>query len=184
MKYSILQSLQLAHFQQMYLLELTYYKAAFITPAEEAYNWYKRFPNSTIAAANEQGDIIGFINLFPVQPHIFKQIENGTFNDAELKVEDIVDITKNEEPLQMFLSCIVVSNSYRGLGVTQLLLKTAKEKYKSVEHRCQYIITDNITDAGQHFSKKYGFMKQQATKHQSFIYKQLYADFVKLVTAI
>lgn len=182
MDFYILQSLNRSHFEQMHNLELHYYEEEFITPADEAYAWYLRYPYSTVAATNNQGNILGFVNLFPVKPTIFKQIERGTFNDASLKVDDIVNIAVNHnEPLYMFLSCIVISEAARGKGVTEALLLAATEQYEIVAHRCQTVITDNITQAGQRFSVKYGFKKQQLTNHNSSLFKQSYSDFVKTI---
>ena len=56
---------------------------------------------------------MGFVNLFPVSDEVFAKLKAGEFNDKNLSVDDIVDIGSvlgdlPNEPLHMFLSCIVV----------------------------------------------------------------------------
>lgn len=177
----ILEELHELHFRQMYNLEKEYYSEEYIAPHQEVYQWYQRFPYTTFAAA-EAGEIIGFINLFPIRGPLFEEIKAGRYNDKDLTVSDITDINEEcGEPLHMFLSCLVVRSEKRKQGVTELLLRTAVNYYQPYAERCAYIITDNVTQEGQRFSQRYGFEPLQASNHNSKLYIQEYASFERRV---
>lgn len=179
----ILTQLTLEHFKQMEKLESKYYGEDCITPALQAYEWYVRFPYTTHAAA-EEGSIVGFINLFPVTGTTFEGIMAGRFNDKFLTIENIVDITASKtEPLHMFLSCILTEPQYRGKKLTLQLLKKAAETYAPVAHRCDVILTDNVTAEGERFSRKYGFTPVCESDHGSWVYSQSYERFYKRLFA-
>lgn len=176
-----LENLTPCHFIQMYELEQKYYAETFITPYEEAYRWYQRFPYTTFAVA-EGDQIIGFINLFPIQRAIFRQIKQGNFNDKELTVADIVDLSEpDQEAIPMFLSCIVVADAWRKKGVTDFLLRTAVDYYRTYAARFDVIVTDNLTVEGQRFSKRYSFKPLTTSQHDSQLFIQTYASFQKNV---
>jgi len=177
----LLSRLTLNHFKQMEQLEREYYDDAYITPAEQAYTWYERFPNTTIAA-EAGGHIIGFVNLFPVVDAVFQSIMAGRFNDKNLTLEAIVDADASQtEPLHMFLSCIVVREEYRPRNAARLLLKSAVNTYAPVAHRCDVILIDTVTPAGESFAKRYGFTPVRQSRYGSSIYSQRYAQFQSLV---
>lgn len=178
---AIVDDLTEAHFAQMAALEQKYYPSDCITPPAEAYRWYRHYPGSTIAAA--VGDeIVAFVNLFPVKEEIYRSLRAGTFNDHTLTVEGIVDPEKNNgEPLFMFLSCVLTEPEYRHLGLTRHLLRLAVEQYEPVAERCRGIITDNVTEEGAVFSRRYGFEQVKSSTHNSLIFEQDYGSFVEHV---
>lgn len=169
------------HFEQMAALEKKYYGEDCITPPAEAYRWYQRYPGTTIAAA--MGDeIVAFVNLFPVKLPIYEALRAGTYNDHTLTLEGLADPEDgSEEPLHMFLCCVLTEPAYRGLGLTRHLLSLAVEQYEPVKHRCRSIITDNVTPEGAEFSRRYGFEQVQTSKHDSLIFEQDYATFAARV---
>lgn len=179
----IVQRLSESHFHQMYQLERTYYSEEYITPYEEAYLWYRRHPYTTFAVA-EAGQVLGFINLFPIQEALFEQMKSGRYNDKDLTVSNIVAVQETgEEPLHMLLSCIVVSEEKRKEGVAELLLRAAVNYYQPYADRCAFIVTDNVTPEGERFSKRYGFVPLKASDHGSQLYIQAYAGFQSRVLA-
>lgn len=178
MDISILNKLDFSHFEEMMQLENQFYDDEYITPAMEAYLWYKEYPHTTIAAA-ENNKIIGFVNLFPVKKDIFEGIKAGTFNDQALSTNDIESL--NSEELYMFLSCIVVKNKYRKYGITKKLLQKAIIQYNEVEKHCKWIVIDTVTEDGARFSEKYGFSFVRESNHNSKIYIQTYYDFIQHV---
>lgn len=181
MKVEILKNLNELHFLQMYQLEREYYSEEYITPYQEVYRWYRKFPYTTFAAA-EADEIVGFINLFPIRNSLFEEIKNGRYNDRDLTVSDILNVhAENETPLNMFLSCLVVSKERRKQGMTELLLRTAVDYYQPYAERFGFIITDNVTQEGQRFSQRYGFQPLQASGHDSQLYIQTYASFQRRV---
>lgn len=177
----ILDQLNEMQFTEMEELEKRFYSSEYITPAKESYHYYMRFPLSTIAASDE-GRIVGFINLFPVVDEVYKSLLNGTYNDSNLTFLDIAEIDRSStDRLHMFLSCIVVDNAYRKQGVTRALLKAAVERYSVVKHRCDYIVTDNVTQDGCRFSMGLGFKFVCKTDHESSVFIMLYDEFVKAI---
>lgn len=78
-----------ADFDVMAAMEARFYGDDLITPAQEAWRWYERHPFTTLAGRDACGRIAGFINLFPVREPVYEALIAGTFNDAELAVEDV-----------------------------------------------------------------------------------------------
>lgn len=171
----ILNEMNYEHFKIMMLLEKEYYSEEFITPVDEAYNWYKKFPNTTVAATDGER-IVGFVNLFPIKKEIFELILVGKFNDQNLTLNHIESF--NSERFNMFLSCIVVKKEYRKMGLAKKLLQSAVMQYESISDRCDWIIVDNVTEEGERFSEKYGFSFVCHSTHNSKVYIQPYKDFV------
>ena len=179
----LLTTLNLSHFDQMFQMEQQFYGSDHITPAEEAFAWYQRFPY-TVVAAEDHGRIAGFVNLFPVCDAVLNQLRQGTFNDRDLTVDQIVDIHASQtEPLHMFLSCDVIASEYRKHGLTNLLLRKATEQYAAVEHRCDVIVTDNVPPEGCRFAQTYGFVPLRSSDHDSLLQEQSYRRFCSLVRA-
>ncbi len=175
----LLQQLSYAHFEQMAQLELQFYGAEFITPPQEAYRWYQRYPY-TVVAAVAQDKVVGFVNLFPVKKHIADALRAGVFNDHNLTLDGVADIhPPADTPLHMFLCCAVVAPAYRAQGLTRELLRAAAAQYAAVAHRCTEVITDNVTAEGETFSQRYGFRLLRHSDHGSAIYTQPWADFVQ-----
>lgn len=175
----LLQQLCYAHFEQMAHLELQFYGEEFITPPQEAFKWYQRYPYTVVAAAADD-KIVGFVNLFPVKKHIADALRAGVFNDHFLTLEGVEDIhAAANAPLHMFLSCVVVAPAYRAQGLTRALLQAAAAQYTHVAHRCTEVITDNVTPDGELFSQRYGFRALRRSDHGSVIYMQPWADFVQ-----
>ena len=172
----IIPSLTFQHFQEMEALELQFYDAAFITPAEESWRWYKHHPHSTVAAAAD-GRLIGFVNLFPVKQEIYKALREGRFNDHFMELEHVADITS--APLHMFLCCILVDKNHRRQGITRQLLRAAVQPYLNLP--CLKVITDNVTADGCSFSERYGFTRICDSDHNSIIYEQDWKSFTEKV---
>ncbi|MBR7110226.1 MAG: hypothetical protein IKC90_09305, partial [Akkermansia sp.] len=61
------------------------------------------------------------------------------------------------------------------------ILRAAVEQYAAVAYRCAEVITDNVTAAGEAFSRRYGFRELLRSDHDSTVYTQSWADFVKRI---
>ena len=169
------------HFEQMAVLEESYYSPEFITPAAESQRWYDTYPYTTVVAAAGDG-IAGFVNLFPVKQAVFDALLAGQYNDHDMTTEAVVDLSRhNGETLEMFLSCIVVARPFRGSGLVRALLQEAIRPYLPYLDCCNRIITDNITPDGERFSRRYGFRCIGSSTHSSRLYIQPFADFVRKV---
>ncbi|MEF9951499.1 MAG: GNAT family N-acetyltransferase [Clostridium sp.] len=175
--------LYLEDFKEMEDLEKEYYSSEFITPYTESYMWYKKAPHS-IYVEKINGEIAGFINMFPVNREVFNSIKKGEFNDAALRFSDIISIDNVKNRDNMFLSCIVVNKKYRGIGIALKMLTSSIDIYRSVNSKIENIITDNVTKDGENFSIKIGLKKEVESNHNSQIYIGNYLEFVDNVNKI
>ena len=130
--------------------------------------------------AREGERIVGFANVLPVRESLFERILQGSFNDAELTAEDILPLSAlNDEPFELFLSCIVIERNHQGQGLARELLAKAMESYLRVDaigsHR---IVTDSATDQGEHFSQSMGFEYVGPSDHGTKIYATGVAKFL------
>jgi len=176
----IAKELSFKDFEKMSALELKFYGEDYVTPAEEAYLWYQKYPH-TVTAAKEGDSIAGFVNLFPVKDDVFEKLKAGKFNDSQMKLDDIADINGTDGKLNMFLCCIVIDEKYRRGSFTKKLLLTAAQQYESVYEKCGDIVTDNVTKDGSQFSDRYGFSFVCNSNHGSKIYIQKFADFLNRI---
>lgn len=78
-----------ADFAAMAALEAACYGADYITPAAEAYAWYRRDARSTVAAVDASGALAGFVNLLAVRPEIHRALLLGAFNDSALTADGL-----------------------------------------------------------------------------------------------
>lgn len=174
-------------FIRMHDLELKFYDESHITPYQEAYRWFLAFPWSN-CSVYEEDRLAGFLDLFPVSPSVYEKIRAGTFNDADLTTEDIIDINQPpDHPVGLFLSCIVVDEDYRKSGVLKMLLEHQTDFYRHLTKeglRVDRIITDNVTRSGELFSEKMGFTRIGETDHDSVIYEMDFNEFEKKVKSL
>lgn len=190
----VLGALDMGRFEEMERLEAGCYGPEFIAPAAEAYAWYLRLPDSTVALADGAGAVVGFVNMFPVTDGVYRALRAGTFNDADLKASDVVDVSglaagpgpgfegaPAPGPLHMFLSCIVVDRAHRGGEVARALLREAVARYERIEGLVDEIVTDNVTPEGVRFSRRWGFAPVCASDHASQVFAQPYAAFARRV---
>ncbi|MEG1548457.1 MAG: hypothetical protein RR232_07845 [Clostridia bacterium] len=169
--------LTLSNFEQMSALERRYYGDDHITPAAQAYAWYLQYPY-TVTAMLDSGRVAGFANLFPISDRVFQSLQAGSFNDKYLTLDDIVDISIGGlAPLHMFLCCIVLDAAYRADCMSFKLLLAAMQPYEALLPRCDILITDNVTQHGEHFSQRLGLCKLCDTAFGSKIYQAEYSIF-------
>lgn len=181
----IMQDLTESDYMKMEALEGRYYTDEHITPWQEAFSWYEKYPWSTRVMSCD-GEIAGFLDLFPIKKNIYESLSNGTFNDKELTGDGIVDILSvRDETMPLFLCCMVVDEAYRKKGVLMKLLKDHLVWYDDVarERNLKFssVITDNVTPEGERFSVRMGFNKITETRYDSVIYEKEYADFRRMI---
>lgn len=177
----IKKKLSLKNFYEMQLIEKYYYSDEYITPAKESYLWYKNHPNS-IRVAVENGEVVGFINLFPIPKDIYEQIQSGEYNDSEMTYRDIQKVEKTDMEIYLFLSCLAIKQSHRKSDALKILLESYIAYYeKLIQSGTQIkgIITDNITQSGLKFSLKMGFKNTKISMHNSYICEGEYTTFVE-----
>lgn len=174
--------------EEMAALEAQCYDDEFITPVDESWEWYQRFPTSSVAAVDDAtGEIVGFVDLFPVEQPVFDALCAGRFNDADLTADQILPLPAAGagEPLlsTMFLSCIVLAPQWRGRGLARRLLREAARAYEGYVAPDARIVTDNVTAAGERLSQRLGFELRCRSEHDSCIYERDYAGFVRALEA-
>lgn len=166
-------------------LEKRYYGEEHITPYAESYEWYVQRPHS-ILALEEDNLIIGFMNLFPVQPDIYEQITNGTYNDKYLTYKEIISV--ESEPvtsMNLFLSCIVIDDRFRKSPALTMLLGSYVEYYETFRRkgvRMEWIVGDAVTADGERFFDRIGLKRHCVSNHYSTIFRGTYHEFFKAVT--
>lgn len=185
--------LNIADFKEMQAMEKQYYNSDYIADYKDAFDWYENFSFTTMAI-EDQGKIIGFLDLFPVKESIFYSLKKGMYNDKNLKTEDIVDIGKIKDMMDikkikdvqydLFLCCIVIDKAYRKTDAVKLLLKTYMNFYQSFSTQgisFDEVITDNVTIEGERFSEKLGFKKLLKSDHGSVVYGHKFKDLCEIV---
>lgn len=172
----IKKNLTLEDFKKMKVLESKFYEDEFITPYEEVYDWYSKFEYS-IRIVEDKGQVVGFLNLFPIKDEIFNLLKSGEFNDKYLKTDHIVDLknldlNKCQNGINLFLSCILIDADYRKTNALKLLLEEYAKYYSKVEERVTInnVITDNVTESGARFSRRLGFNKVTDSNHESEVF--------------
>ncbi len=177
----IADELEISDFYRMAALERRFYGDDYITPPEESWAWYKEFPESVVAARDVQtNDIAGFVNLFPVSAEIGDALLAGTFNDAELTVEDIAG---PEDAATMFFCCAVMGEGYRGKGLMRSLVHRALEPYRGLSDKIPYVVADTVTGDGARLMERFGFEFVRLSDHGTRIYAQPFSRFVDRVDA-
>lgn len=176
-------ALRRADFDAMAAMEARFYGEDLITPAEDSWRWYLRHPFSIVAERGEDGRVAGFANLFPVRREVFEGIVAGTFNDADLGADDIVDPWSDGSvgPLHMFLSCIVVDELHRGGACSRRLLQAAAAQFSDVADRALDIALDAATPSGERLARRYGFGARGASDHGTTVWVRDYAGFARML---
>ena len=177
----IAEKLGIDDFFEMASLERRFYGDEFITPPEEAWEWYRAFPGSVVAAKDLQtGRVAGFVNLFPVRREVGDALLAGTFNDAALTVADIAGAGV---PATLFFCCAAMDEGYRGNGLLRRLVWTALEPYRELAGVVDLVVADTVTGDGACLMERFGFGLVGDSDHGSRVYAQPFPEFVDRVDA-
>ena len=174
-------SLARADFDAMAAMEARFYGEDLITPAEESWNWYECYPFTIVAARGEQGEIAGFVNLFPVNENVHATLLAGAFNDANLTTDDVVDPWAqgaDSAPLHMFLSCVVVDTPWQGSDLAYRLVARAAEQYAQFAARIADVTIDTATPDGADFARNLGFAPVCPSDHGTQIWQSTWENFL------
>lgn len=181
------QKLTLSDYREMYELERKFYGEEHITPYQEAYRWHLVHPGHC-RAMEDRGRIVAFVDMFPIQDAVYQQLMAGNFNDRDLTEEGLLQL-EGEKPClaQMFLCCVVVEKEYRRTGALLELLQAHLDFYQHYQEqgfRFQWIVTDNVTQDGERFSRRMGFERIGETSYGTVLYRMPYAAFLKTVSTM
>ena len=174
-------SLTRSDFDEMAAMEARFYGEDLITPAEESWHWYERYPFTIVAARGEQGEVAGFVNLFPVSEGVHAAILDGAFNDANLTTDDVVDPWAqgaDSVPLHMFLSCVVVDTPWQGGGLAYRLVARAAEQYAEFASRIADVTIDTATPDGAGLARNLGFTLVCPSDHGTQIWQSTWENFL------
>ena len=170
-----------ADFDAMAAMEARFYGEDLITPAEESWHWYERYPFTIVAARGERGEIAGFVNLFPVNESVHAAILDGAFNDANLTTDEVVDPWAqgaDPEPLHMFLSCVVVDVPWQGSGLAYRLVAQAAAQYADFAARIADVTIDTATPDGAGLARNLGFTSACLSDHGTQIWQSNWENFL------
>ena len=184
----IKKELTLEDFKYMEQLELKYYSEEHVTPHKEAYQWHLANPD-TSSVLEEEGRIIGFIDMLPLRKAVIDRILDGSFNDKYLKADDLVSMDKlrEGESVDLLLSCIVVEKEYRKTGALKMLLDDKMEYYRNFVKKgivIDSIVTSNVTEDGVRFSERMGFQRVGTSNHGTALFRTTFREFDERVRAM
>ena len=169
---TITQQLTPEDFQAMAKLEQQYYPAAYITPPKECYRWYLRFAPSVFCAKDE-GKVVGFLNLFPIDQTMRDALLDGIYNDADFQAKDIV-LPQPNQTLHLFLSCAAVDPAYRNRPVMEALLQAYflyyQELMQTLPCQVEDVLCDTVTPEGAHLAHRLGLSPFGSSNHQSQVF--------------
>ncbi len=174
-------TLTCSDFDEMAAMEARFYGEDLITPAEESWHWYERYPFTIVAARGERGEIAGFVNLFPVNESVHAAILDGAFNDANLTTDEVVDPWAqgaDPEPLHMFLSCVVVDVPWQGSGLAYRLVAQAAAQYADFAARIADVTIDTATPDGAGLARNLGFTSACLSDHGTQIWQSNWENFL------
>lgn len=174
-------SLACADFDAMAAMEARFYGEDLITPAEESWNWYERYPFTIVTARGERGEIAGFVNLFPVSEDVHATLLTGAFNDANLTVDDVVDPWaqgSGDSALHMFLSCVVVDTPWQGSGLAYRLVAQAAAQYADFAAHIADVTIDTATPDGAGLARNLGFAPVCPSDHGTQIWQSTWDNFL------
>lgn len=172
--------LTMEDFVAMEEMEAACYGPEYITPAAEAFAWYEKNPDSTLAFADETGMIQGFVNLFPLTERVAALLKRGCFCDHDLTAADVLSPASGLRA-DLFLSCILVSPAYRGTGLPLMLVRAAVERCAPMEETAGRIYLDAVTPGGAGLALRLGFRPLAATEYGTHLFSCRYGAFARRV---
>ena len=119
--YHLKKTLCSADFEVMAEMEARYYGSEAISTSSIMWDMYQVYPYTTFAWETA-GELVAFINLFPVKAPVYEDFIKCKISDSEIDLEDIFDISDSpqKQPVPMIFSCILILEDYRK---TDLLAK-------------------------------------------------------------
>lgn len=181
--YKIDNKLTLADFIEIENIEHTYFENDNITNANEVWKWYTKNKLTCVAVRDKNSNLVGSINILPINEKVFNDIYNDKINESSIVAEDILQYEDNSL-YYMYLSSISIKkellNNYE---LITTLLKGALELLNILENRnitIKKIMADASTIHGEKICKKLLKMDYiTETSHNSKIYCSSGENFYK-----
>lgn len=134
---------------------------------------------------------MGFLDILPVNRTTCLKIMAGRFNDRNMKTDDVLTpkemMSKDHQPISLFVSCAVVHPDYRGKSVTAHLFgEYLKQLNQMVRLGVEFdkVIGDCVTPEGERFSQKIGMKYLTSSDHGTKIYTGSFSEFLKRITSL
>ena len=181
--YKIDNKLTAADFIEIENIEHTYFENDNITNANEVWKWYTKNKLTCVAVRDKNSNLVGSINILPINEKVFNDILNDKINESSIVAEDILQYEDNSL-YYMYLSSISIKkellNNYE---LITTLLKGALELLNILENRnitIKKIMADASTIHGEKICKKLLKMDYiTETSHNSKIYCSSGENFYK-----
>ena len=175
-------------FIDMEQMELAYYSEDHVTPYEEAYQWYLANPGLDMAV-EDSGKIVAFSDIIPLKPAVYERVLERSFNDKYLTAEDMLQMEalKKGDVVNLLLSCIVVQEEYRKTEALKLLLNHHLDYYREFIRNgisVDWVLTSNVTEAGERFSERMGFERLGRTSHGSTLFRIRFSELDQRVMSM
>jgi len=171
-------------FKQMATIEALYYEEKYITDWQDSYDWFV-YSKDTIVAVEEQDNIVGFMNLFPISDQLYEQIHGAGYHEGYLDLNDVLRVRDGvQDAYHLFLSCVVVHPNHRKSNALNIILAEYASRYEAYRLRgtgFKMVITHNVTEDGLKFSNRLGFTQVTKTNDGTHICKINYDDFIQHV---
>lgn len=133
--YKIDNKLTAADFIEIEKIEHTYFENDNITNANEVWKWYTKNKLTCVAVRDKNSNLVGSINILPINEKVFNDILNDKINESSIVAEDILQYEDNSL-YYMYLSSISIKkellNNYE---LITTLLKGALELLNILENR-------------------------------------------------
>lgn len=159
-------------------LENRYYGDDFVVGGDDAEEWNDLFPFQQVAAVMD-GEIVGFLEMFPVHDSLVEGYLTGKLNEQDIEVCHMVDIY-NEPPgtYTMLICTTLIEEAYRGQGILRKLFKNRFAFYEKFEEKgfvFDKTIADTVSVHGSKLVEKLGMQMKLETSFGTKIYMGSYS---------
>lgn len=172
--------LSLDDFIEMEKIECQYFPNENISPAIEAYQWYKIDKNSCFVI-KQQSKVIGFVNVLSLKKDIFYKIKFNEMNESDIKMDDL-ELNKDKYYNYLYFSTIAIDKSFRNLKTLKELLNVSIKKILEIVNQgfiIKEVMADCLTKEGKKITERFLKLKEyNKTSHNSTIYTLSGEEFI------
>lgn len=161
--------------QDIYNIETLVFSESTVGEKDATRLSFEKNPYSLVGARDKNtGEIVAFINAYPITDKFYKEILTGNFNDTNITKSDVASYSSSGY-YKLYVSSLCIHPKYNrtsAFGVVYkafmgTLVKLAKEKGIFISD----IIADCATKKGIEICKKIGMEKYTDTLHGTEVYK-------------
>lgn len=164
--------LTLDDFIKMEEIEHQYFLEENISPALEAFRWYKKDPNSCIVV-KDNSKVIAYVNILSLKEKVYYKIKNNEMNESQIIVSDL-ELEKDKYFNYLYFSTIAVDKKHRNIQTIKKLIDITKQKILEIVNLGYFVkevMADCSTLEGQKITQKLLKLKPfKKTSHSSMLY--------------